>query len=137
MPLLVWGTEKPTSLPKTVSATHVYNLILDGVLPAKLLPVTSSAWPHMRRCYNTPGKKFCSTSAAIWNGTEKLLFMDDKYYKIDLATDPTETNLEPLTEHPRLGELKALAKRVLDDRHGDRMKNQEVLNQLKALGYME
>lgn len=137
VPLVVWGTDKKVALPKTISATHAHHLVLDGELPAQLLPVTSAAWPHMRRCVHSGGKNFCSTFAGIWNSSEKLLFMDDEYVRIDLAADPREANLLPLEKHPRLKELRSFAKRVVDDRRDDEKLEPEVIEKLQALGYMD
>ena len=138
VPIVAWGFDEPIKFPEPVSATEVFNLVLEGKLTEKPLPVTSMAWPHTRRCHHTGGKAFCSTSAAIWNGDkEKLLFMDDKYYTINLKKDPAEASPTPISAHKLLGDLKSIAKRVVKDRPDTAKEiDTEAVEQLRALGYL-
>ncbi len=137
VPFLVWGEADVEALPNRLSATAAFPLSLTGRLPRKPIPVTSMAWPHMRRCAHTNGKAFCSISAALWEGQEKLLFMDEKYYRIDLTRNPGETDLKEIDHHPRLAELKDIARRMVAQKRDDKTPDFEVMEKLRALGYMD
>ncbi len=137
VPLVIWGFDSEVKLPAQVSATEVYHLVQHDKPITHPFPITSMAFPHERRCHHTEQKAFCSTSAAIWHGDEKLLFMDDKYYKINLAEDPGENNPIEIDEAPGLDELKKLAARVISSRPNKTKElDTEALEQLRALGYL-
>ena len=140
VPLLVRGAELPNG---PINALHAFHLIRDGVLPDTLTPAMAMAWPHVRRCYMTRGAAFCSTSAALWDGTDKLVWSlesaqpEPTLVRFDLATDPGETNPLPLTEHPKLEALLALAAEVVADSGEDDTVDQSVTEALRAAGYLD
>ena len=138
VPLLVFGGGSKIELPEVLSAMNVHHLVKNRKLPDKPIPIAAAAWPHVRRCHHSNAKAYCSTSAAIWRGSEKTLFMDGKYYKYDLKKNPGETDLSDFLDKNPDKALLDLAKRVVDDREDmDAKIDKEVYEQLKALGYMD
>lgn len=145
VPLLVRGVEEPPDLSQPISALHAFHLLRDGHLPDVLTPPSSVAWPHMRRCYHTRGKAFCSTSAALWDGDDKLVWMHElsalepTLMRFDLSVDPDETSPLPLTaDHPRYDELIALSKATIADSGSDQEEiDKSVIEALRAAGYLE
>ncbi|MBT3222783.1 MAG: sulfatase-like hydrolase/transferase [Proteobacteria bacterium] len=135
VPLVVAQIDGP-KLPDQINATHAFHLVRDGALPGTMAPVTSMAWPHVRRCALTETNAFCATSAAIWNGGEKLLWMDEERWRIDLGREGEEV-LEPLGEHPLSKPLDELADRVQQDARDDGDADQDVMELLRAVGYIE
>ena len=137
VPLLTWSTTGPTApLPRVINAVHAYHLVRDGVLPEVLAPVTSMAWPHLRRCALTDGKAFCGTSVKIREGDEALVWTDGEVARYRLDEDPDETNPLPLDGDPRLPALQALGDRVLADERDDDVEP-DVIEALRAAGYLE
>ena len=150
VPLVIWGdglnfSEWPAAKTNgddnpVVSAMQSFYLSRDGQAATLPLPVTSMAWPHARRCARTQGQAFCTTSAAIWNpndSSEKLLWADGVSWRIDLDSDPTESNPIPLTDHPLASELQALAEKMAPTRTADETRDPAVTQMLQSLGYLD
>ncbi|MFZ5477597.1 MAG: sulfatase-like hydrolase/transferase [Myxococcota bacterium] len=139
VPMMVWekgtGASAP-ALPPLVNALHAYHLAKDGALPAELAPVVSVTWPHERRCANTRKKFYCETSAALWEGDDKLLWTDGRFARYDLAADPAEERPLPLDPDAR-ARLDALAAAVVAARSGSDAMDPELLEALEAAGYLE
>jgi len=76
-------------------------------------------------------------AAAMWFGDQKLLWIGGRYMRMDLAKDPDELAPQPLGDHPRRAKLEALVAAI--ESRGQR--NEEVdpalLEQLRALGYVD
>ena len=91
----------------------------------------------------TRGAAFCSTSAALWDGTDKLVWTLESAHpeptlvRFDLAVDPDETTPLPLTEHPKLDALLALAAAVVEDSGENDTVDQSVTEALRAAGYLD
>jgi arylsulfatase A-like enzyme len=140
VPLLARGVTLPDG---PINALHAFHLIRDGRLPDTLTPPIAMAWPHVRRCYMTRGAAFCATSAALWDGDDKLVWTQDagddtpRLMRFNLAADPDEASPLPLTEHPRLDELLALAEAVKADAGEEDEVDQSVTEALRAAGYLE
>jgi hypothetical protein len=143
VPLVTAGWKIPPLVPRVVNAAQVFHLVRDGALPKTPMRVKSAAWPHMRRCEHTGGKAFCSTSAAVWNGAEKLLFKDGKFFYTNLEKDPLDLAPEPLSpSHPRFEMIRSYAQKVVADTWNDpptgdaaEKEERDLEAQLKALGY--
>ncbi len=127
----------PVELPSPVSALVAHHLVQTGALPAALPAVTSSAWPHVRRCVRTDGEAYCAPSAAIWTGDEKLWWDGAKSWRVDLRADPGELAPQPLGDHPLAGELAALAAEVEGDARDDGAPDEDVVEALRSLGYLD
>ncbi|MFT5682391.1 MAG: hypothetical protein ACI8RZ_003309 [Myxococcota bacterium] len=140
VPLLVRGASLPDG---PINALHAFHLARDGVLPETLTPPIAMAWPHVRRCYMTRGEAFCSTSAALWDGSDKLVWTQDtreaegRMMRFDLSVDPDETTPLPVAGHPRLDELLALVEAVKADAGEEDEVDQSVTEALRAAGYLE
>ncbi|MFO8070698.1 MAG: sulfatase-like hydrolase/transferase [Polyangia bacterium] len=144
VPLVTWGAADDLELPEVINAVHSFHLALDGRLPEKPEPVASMSWPHVRRCAHTANDAFCSTQAALWYGTEKLLYSDGKLFRIDLERDPGEKRPARLKKkHPHRAELEQLSGRVVADDWEKRNKaadggtGDEIEEKLRALGYLD
>ena len=137
VPLLYWDSrgEVPT-LPAPVSAAAAYHLSLDGTLPE--LPVSSAAWPHRQRAAWAEGRAYTETSAALWTGGDKLLWVDGALSRYDLSADPEELHPLPAEGHPDLPALLALAARVqASGDEGAQIVDPELSELLRAAGYLE
>ena len=140
VPLLVRGASLPD---EPINALHAFHFIRDGALPDVLAPAIAMAWPHVRRCYMTRGKAFCDTSAALWDGTDKLVWSqsastpEPTLARFDLSVDPDEENPLPLTEHRSLAELMALVEAVKADAGEADEVDEAVTEALRAAGYLD
>jgi arylsulfatase A-like enzyme len=141
VPLLVTeiGTgadpSRAPELPELVNAQVVFDLALTGALPETLPSVVSMAWPHARRCKHTHGAGFCSISVAQWlSPTDKQVWRDGEFMSFDLAADPGELNPGSLQPDPW---LEAIAEDVKRDERDDGDVNTDVIELLRAAGYMD
>lgn len=131
--LLALGTEV-TAFPEPISALVAYSLVLDGKLPDPLPPVQHAAWPHMRRSIHTNGRAYASVSAAQWVGWTKHLWMDGVVKSFDLKADPWEIAAIP---HDVPVDFSAFVERVRAASHVGKAGDADVLEALKAAGYVE
>jgi hypothetical protein len=137
VPLLYWDSAGGApALPSPISALSAYHLALDGRLPEPLPPVASAAWPHLERAEWSGGAAFTSTSAALWAGGEKLLWMDGEVRRYDLASDPGELKPLPAEGHPLLPALLTLAGAAVAS-DGDEAMDPAMRALLEAAGYVE
>ena len=137
VPLVVVDPAGPVELPSPVSALVAHELVQTGALPAPLPRVTSSAWPHVRRCARTDGKAYCAPAAAIWSGDEKLWWDGEQSWRVDLTVDPGELAPEPLGDHPLAAELAALVGEVEADARDEGAVDEDVVEALRSLGYLD
>ena len=139
VPLVYWDSEGAApELPSPVSALVAYHLALDGRLPDPLPAVSSAAWPHVQRAAWSGGRAFTETSAALWVGTEKLLWTDGEVARYDLADDPQELRPLPADDHRALPHLLELAADVVaSEEAGAGDLDPELTELLKAAGYLE
>ena len=140
VPLLVRGADLPEG---PINALHAFHLARDGALPAALTPPVVMSWPHVRRCYMTRGEAFCATSAALWDGNDKLIWtleakaVEPRIMRFDLSIDPDEETPLSAEGHPRLSELLELAAAVQADAGEEDEVDQSVTEALRAAGYLE
>jgi hypothetical protein len=137
VPLLVFDTERQIALPSPVSAMHVFSLVRDGVLPEMPARAHAVAYPDGLWLERSGGLVGGSTSAALWNGSEKLVWSDGRTARYDLERDQGELNPLILGDHPLASELTALADRVLASRRRATDGSRELDEVLRALGYVE
>ena len=141
VPVVTWDTrnDKIAALPEgPINAIHTFDLVRDGAFPANPDPVQTMAWPHIRRCNVLNSAAFCSTSAAIWAGDEKVMWQDEDWWVFDIKNDPMEAQPRPLPEdHPLRAALEALVERVKGDAGDEEDVDPDVMELLKAVGYAE
>jgi len=136
-PLVYWDSEgTDVTLPRRVSALAAYHLALDGALPAPMPAVTSAAWPHVQRAMWAEGRAFTETSAAVWDGDDKLLWVDGEVSRFDLAADPGELSPLSAEDHPALPTLLKLAEDVVAS-GGEGELDPELVEMLRAAGYLD
>lgn len=125
-------------LPSGLSGAAVFNLVEGGSVSSRPGPVTAAAWPDAYWQERSGGRLGTSTSAAVWLGTEKLLWQDGVMSRFDLDADPAEANPLPLdAEHPLRPDLDALVARVQASSGAPVPMDPELIEQLQAAGYMD
>lgn len=137
VPLLVHDTAGTPALPPgPVSATLVHPLLVDGQLPAAPPPVVSHGfpmWSHALFEHPRAGHR----EAAIWEGTRKLVWSEGTFAAYDLSTDPGETTPLPVTDAERARlQAEADAMEAVSQRT-QRGGEVEMMEALKAAGYVE
>jgi hypothetical protein len=137
VPLLVLDTEREVELPSPVSALHVFTLVRNGGLPDPLSPPLGVAFPDGLWLSRSGGVVGGSTSAALWSGSEKLVWIDGKAVRYDLAEDPEEANPLPLGAHPLAPDLLAYVRSVRASQQRDAALSPELHQALRAMGYLE
>mgnify|MGYP002640193541 CR=1 FL=1 len=141
VPVLVWDSRPLAELPSfdesSMSALEVYDLVLEGRRPAQARRASSMAWPHARRCKHVDGLAFCSTSAALWEGDERLLWRDGVTSRGKVVGAEVKPAGGPFEEHPSAARLSQLAERVHRDTRDDHQVDQHVTELLEALGYLD
>lgn len=138
VPLLALGWDGVPELSAPMSTLAAHSLALDGTLPDTPLPLQSAAWPHVRRCALTKGLAFCPVSATVRDGDTKLLWMDGEVSRYDLAADVAEESPLPVdTADPLYARLMALAEAVDADTRDDSEEDLDVIEALRAAGYLE
>ncbi|NNE17572.1 MAG: sulfatase-like hydrolase/transferase [Myxococcales bacterium] len=135
VPFLYWTDGDSPSLPEPFPAIAVHSLLRDGRLPDPMPAVASVAIPNPdagRR--KGPGSM---PAVAMWFGDEKLVWIGGTYMRIDLVEDPDELAPKPLGNHPKRSELEALVAAIEagKDRRGE--VDPALVEQLRALGYVE
>ncbi len=135
VPFLYWTNGAPPELPEPFPAIAVHSLLRDGRLPDPMPAVESVAIPnpdgrHRKGSTSKP-------AAAMWFGDEKLVWMGGTYMRIDLAEDPGELAPEPLGDHPKRAELEALVAAIESGKNRQEDVDPAVVEQLRALGYVE
>lgn len=134
VPMLVTGKHEVEALPDPVNGRVAYRLAKDGTLPeARVLTV---AWPHVRRCAHTAGNYGCGLEAALWDGTDKIVYRDEAYVKFDLSADPGEGSPIALSEEDELRlELESIVGKAIKDQSDG--KKTPVLEMVKEAGFVD
>ena len=141
VPVLVWDSRPAATLPSfeqpAMSALEVYDLVLDGRRPASPRRSSSQAWPHARRCKHVEGLAFCSTAAALWQGDERVSWIDQELGLARVEGSST-TSVEPLPpDHPLAAGITRLGERAHRDTRDDHRIDQHVTELLESLGYLD
>lgn len=138
VPLVVYESAAPPSLPAALPAIVSHDLVRTGRLPATLPPIVTESIPNPD-LRGIP-RRFFRPAVSLHTGTGKLVWMDDHYYRFDLATDPGEMSPHPLdATDPGRSELARYATRVAAGGKphalapGD---DAELRKQLESLGYL-
>jgi hypothetical protein len=137
VPLLVLDTQREIELPSPVSALHVFSLVRDGALPDQPSPPHAVAYPDALWLARSGGRVGGSTSAAVWAGSEKLVWSDGQAVRYDLAADPEEANPLPVEKHPLALQLSAFVERVRTSSDRIATPSPELIETLRAVGYVE
>ncbi|MGB3049424.1 MAG: sulfatase-like hydrolase/transferase [Polyangiales bacterium] len=135
VPFLYWTDGDSPALPEPFPAIAIHSLLRDGRLPDPVPVVESVAIP------NPDGRRrkgpASMPAAAMWFGDEKLVWIGGTYMRIDLARDPGELAPEPLGDHPKRAELEALVAAIESGKSRREEVDPAVVEQLRALGYVE
>lgn len=135
VPFLYWTDGNSPALPEPLPAIAVHSLLRNGRLPDPMPAVELVAIPNPdagRR--KGPG---AMPAAAMWFGDEKLVWIGGTYMRFDLAEDPDELVPKPLGDHPKRAELEALVAAIEAGRNRRGEVDPAVVEQLRALGYVE
>ncbi|NNK07523.1 MAG: sulfatase-like hydrolase/transferase [Myxococcales bacterium] len=135
VPFLYWTDGNAPALPEPFPAIAVHSLLRDGRLPQPMPAVESVAIPNPDRGPKTGPAAM--PAAAMWFGHVKLLWAGGKYMRIDLASDPGERSPMPLGDHPKRPELEALVAAIEAGKTRGGEVDPAVVEQLRALGYVE
>jgi hypothetical protein len=144
VPLLYYeaGATAIHPFPEPVSALAVHALVSDGVMPDPPLPVEAIATPGAIQAACSEGRFGTHVVATSWRGTEKVSSVNGKLQRIDLSADAAELSPRPAEDHPLASRVRELAERAEQSyRDGmgqeDAEPNQEVIEALRELGYVE
>lgn len=130
------GAPERSALPRDLSGRFAHDLALDGRVPASMGPTTAVAFPDAYWQKLSGGRLGGSLSAAVWSGDEKLLWQDGQLSHIDLRAG--EGSPGPLAEdHPLRATLEGLVSRAQASAGAPTDYDPELLEQLKAAGYMD
>ena len=130
------GQPDLSPLPDNLAGHLVHDLVLDGHLPSAQAVTTSVAFPDEYWQDLSDGRFGGSFSAAIWSGEEKLLWQDGEMSIFDLRDGEAEAASLP-SDHPLRGTLEGLVSRAKASAGAPTTYDAELLEQLKAAGYME
>lgn len=135
VPFLYWSDGAQPELPEPFPAIAIHSLLRDGRLPEPMPTVESVAIPNPD---GGPRKGPASKpAAAMWFGNEKLLWIGGELMHIDLVEDPDELAPKPLGDHPRRAEMEALVAAIESGKNRQEDVDPAVVEQLRALGYVE
>ena len=135
VPFLYWTDGDSPALPEPLPAIAVHSLLRNGKLPDPMPAVELVAIPNPNAGRRKgPG---AMPAAAMWFGDEKLLWIGGTYMQIDLALDPEELSPKPLGDHPKRPELEALVAAIEAGKTRGGEVDPAVVEQLRALGYVE
>ena len=129
-------SDTPLTLDGPVSALEAYDLALTGRLPNKPRPVRAAGYPDglLSKLF---GDRLVATTAAHWNGKEKLFYLNGEYSLFDLAEDPDEASPEPLPEdHPLRHSFEKFVRQVIETGKRSVEPTPEMIEALKKLGYV-
>ncbi len=127
----------PETLPSPFPGTAVFHLVRDGSVVPGDGPATAAAYPERSWVRKYDGKVGGSTSAAVWRRSEKLLWMDGSLQLFDLAEDPLEERPTAVDGHALAGEMDALVTRVMDSGGAAAPMTPEMIEALRAVGYVQ
>ncbi len=137
VPLMVLDTEREVELPSSLSALHAFSLVRDGALPTELVRPHAVAFPDDFWLARSGGRVGGSLSAALWNGPDKLLWIDGETFRYDLENDSEELNPVSADGTPLAAELEALVARVRAVARRDGEFDAEMVEALRAVGYVQ
>jgi len=135
VPFLYWTNGAVPELPEPFPAVAIHSLLRDGRLPEPMPAVESVAIPNPDN--KTGGGPVSMPAAAMWFGDEKLVWIGGEYMRIDLAKDPDERAPEPLGDHPRRAQLETLVAAIESGEKRQEEVDPALVEQLRALGYVE
>jgi hypothetical protein len=126
----------PSPLPAGLSGRHAYHLAADGRVPSVQGLTTAVAFPDAYWQKLSGGRLGGSLSVAIWSGDEKLLWKDGVASVFDLRSGESEPTPLP-QDHPLRPALDGLVARAQASAGAPTDYDPELLEQLKAAGYMD
>jgi len=125
------------ALPAPLNALHAYHLALDGALPEPVAAPAAVAFPSPSLYAWSRGAYGGEHHAAIWGRAEKLGWTEGAFWWVDLAADPGEAAPAALGDHPRRGEVEALAGGVEAAAARAGAMEEAALEMLRAAGYID
>ncbi len=137
---LVFVSSSPSSSFKTsrpMAALASYDLALDGALRDIPRPVRAAGYPDglLSKLF---GDRLTATTAAHWNGDEKLFYINGKYSIFDLKADPDELDPRPMPDnHPLRKRFEGFVEQILQTSRRKTEPSKEMIEALRALGYVE
>jgi arylsulfatase A-like enzyme len=129
------NSRTPVDLSPPFTALHAWDLLLEGALPEPRREALSFS------NFRPEDIKQGADMAALWtSATEKLVWWNDAYHRLDLRADPLEASPTPLpADHPKAAALATWA--AAHRHHLDATRNQAIdpalKQQLMDLGYWE
>jgi arylsulfatase A-like enzyme len=137
VPFVVLSSAGPLELPRPLAALHAHHLLRDGRFPDAGGIVSAVAYPSANLARHV-GRFGGELSVALWQGREKLLWVDGRVALYALDRDPQELQPRDASGHPLRARLEALAQSVrLAAVPATGSGDGEALRQLEALGYVE
>lgn len=138
VPLLYRASEGAATIDATapIAALSAYDLASKGALPAKPRPVRAAGFPDglLTELF---GDRFSRANAAIWSGREKIVASDGELSVVDLVADPDEVHPSPLpADHPRRAALEAFVAQMRETAAREAAPSKEMIEALRALGYV-
>ena len=134
VPFLYWTNGAAPQLTEPFPAIAIHSLLRDGRLPEPMPAVESVAIPNPDKKGRDP---VSSPAIAMWFGDEKLMWIGGEYKHVDLATDPGELSPQPLGDHPHRAQIESLVTALESEGERNEKVDPAVLEQLRALGYVE
>ncbi len=134
IPFVYLSDATTPGLPEPFPAIAAYELLLNGSLPSPLPRPVSVSVPNPELTH--PNSAYKQDAAAIWAGSDKLVWMGGQYYLFDLDSDPGETHPLPVGSHPLKPELESVVESLSRKRGVAPKASPELIEQLKALGYL-
>lgn len=138
VPLLVLDDAGVVDLPPGPSGLMVPSLVRDGRVPADPPAAQAVAFPDQLWWSQSGHRVGGSTSAAIWDGPEKVVWMDGVSFRVGASHEADVTARRPLEPgDPLAGPLATLAAAVQASAARDLAVDHEMLQLLQAAGYLE
>lgn len=137
VPLLVHDSARtPPALPPAVSGLVVPSLVRDGALPDPLPVAQAAAFPDGLWLEQSAGEVGGSTSVAVWDAEDKLLWMDGEAASLDWRQED-EPGAPVPAGHPLAPTLEALVTEAEASAARGGEIDPELAELLRAAGYLE
>lgn len=139
VPLVYVDSEsrEPQKVVEPISALSAFDLALTGRLPDNPRPVRAAGYPDglMSKLF---GEKLIATTAAHWDGHDKLFYKNGEFSIFDLEADPGELSPTPLPpDHPLRESFEKFVEQVIDTGRRTVEPTPEMIEALRQLGYMK
>jgi arylsulfatase A-like enzyme len=139
VPFVYYEPGAEIALPEPLAAMTAHPLLRTGQLPTPSMPVrasTFSIWRDEALVDSDADAPCPQTTAATWEGTRKLTCLAGRIHATDLALDPDEAAPVPAPESEARERLSRFARRTEACRRQDDPGDDQLAEQLRALGYL-